>query len=93
LRAKRRSVHADVPYRLDRSKQSEPAHAGGMLGVPIKRIDTRQRRAGYRDRHGMLTGVARLEMHRIMIHMLVVMQCGLRMLVRGRTVPVLGVTV
>lgn len=86
-------MNADVRYRVDRSKQNQPLHAGSILGSRIKGIDTRQRRAGYRDRYGMLAGVARLEMHRIMILILVVMQCGLRMLVCGRTVPVLGMIV
>jgi hypothetical protein len=86
-------VNADVRDRVDRSQWNQPVDARGILGLPIKRIDTRERGAGDRDRHRMLTGVARLEMHRIMILIRVVMRGGSRMLVRSRSVLVLWMIV
>ena len=79
---------ADVRKGLvDQTNGNQWLNKARVTALGIYRIDVRYRNATHRDRHHMLAGFARLQMHCVII-IVVMMRGGPMMLVCGKAVTV-----
>jgi hypothetical protein len=86
-------VDADVGEVTERTNGTQCLNDAGMRGLRITGMNVRERRATLRERHRMLTRVARLHMRRVIVFVFVVVRCGPVVLVCGEPVMVLGMIV